>query len=109
MQDQVPDDVVKDRFERLLKEVQHISAEVCSVHQGSTQDVLVESVNDHDPSLVTGRMSNNLLVHFPGDESMIGKIVTVYLKVGKRLLLYGRTLQINPMIGDISKRNAHAM
>ena len=68
MEDQVPDDVVKDRFERLLKEVQQISAEVCSVHQGTTQDVLVESVNDHDPSLVTGRMSNNLLVHFPGDE-----------------------------------------
>lgn len=34
MEDQVPDDVVKDRFDRLLKEVQQISAEVCSVHQG---------------------------------------------------------------------------
>ena len=50
MEDQVPDDVVKDRFDRLLKEVQQISAEVCSVHQGTTQDVLVENVNDHDPS-----------------------------------------------------------
>ena len=89
MEDQVPDDVVKDRFERLLKEVQQISAEVCSVHQGTTQDVLVESVNDHDPSLVTGRMSNNLLVHFPGDESMIGKIVTVYLKEAKGFYYMG--------------------
>ena len=89
MEDQVPDDVVKDRFDRLLKEVQQISAEVCSVHQGTTQDVLVESVNDHDPSLVTGRMSNNLLVHFPGDESMIGKIVTVYLKEAKGFYYMG--------------------
>ena len=89
MKDQVPDDVVKDRFDRLLKEVQQISAEVCSVHQGTTQDVLVESVNDHDPSLVTGRMSNNLLVHFPGDESMIGKIVTVYLKEAKGFYYMG--------------------
>ena len=89
MEDQVPDDVVKGRFDRLLKEVQQISAEVCSVHQGTTQDVLVESVNDHDPSLVTGRMSNNLLVHFPGDESMIGKIVTVYLKEAKGFYYMG--------------------
>ena len=79
MENQIPEDVVKDRFDRLLKEVQDISAEVCSVHTGKTQSVLVESMNDHDPSLVTGRMSNNLLVHFKGDESMIGKIVNVHL------------------------------
>ena len=79
MENQIPEDVVKDRFDRLLKEVQDISAEVCSVHEGSVQSVLVESLNDHDDSLVTGRMSNNLLVHFKGDESLIGKIVDVKL------------------------------
>ena len=79
MEDQVPEDVVKDRFDRLLKEVQTISAEVCSVHTGTTQSALVESVNDHDPSLVTGRLSNNILVHFPGKEDLIGKIVDVTL------------------------------
>ena len=79
MENQIPEDVVKDRFDRLLKEVQDISAEVCSVHEGTTQSVLVESKNDHDDTLVTGRMSNNLLVHFPGDESMIGSSVDVKL------------------------------
>ena len=79
MENQVPEDIVKNRFDRLLNEVQTIAAEVCAVHEDTDQDVLVESVNDHDPSLVTGRMSNNLLVHFKGDESMIGKIVTVHL------------------------------
>ena len=79
MEDQVPDDVVKDRFDRLLKEVQTISAEVCSVHTGTVQEVLVESVNDHDGSLVTGRMSNNLLVHFKGCSELIGSIVKVKL------------------------------
>ena len=79
MENQVPEDVVKDRFDRLLKEVQDISAEVCSVHEGTVQSVLVESINDHDDTLVTGRMSNNLLVHFKGDESLIGKIVDVKL------------------------------
>ena len=79
MENQVPEDVVKNRFDRLLKEVQDISTEVCSVHTGTVQPVLVESLNDHDDSLVTGRMSNNLLVHFEGDASQIGKIVDVQL------------------------------
>ena len=52
---------------------------MCAVHQGTVQEVLVESVNDHDPSLMTGRMSNNLLVHFPGEEALTGKLVQVRL------------------------------
>ena len=79
MEDQVPEEVVKDRFNRLLSEVQEISAEVCAVHEGTVQTVLVESRNDHDEHLITGRLSNNLLVHFPGDESLIGKLVEVRL------------------------------
>lgn len=79
MDKQIPADVVKDRFDRLLNEVQHISAEVCSVYTDTIQEVLVEMVNDHDTALVTGRMSNNLLVHFPGDVSLVGKLVSVKL------------------------------
>jgi len=89
MENQVPDEVVKNRFDRLLKEVQDISAEVCSVHEGTIQSVLVESINDHDATLVTGRMSNNLLVHFEGDSSLIGKIVNVHLKECKGFYYLG--------------------
>ena len=49
------------------------------MHEGTVQEVLVESMNDHDANLVTGRMSNNLLVHFPGSEELIGKLVNVHL------------------------------
>ena len=79
MEDQIPEDVVKDRFDRLLKEVQTIAGEVCSVHEGKTMQVLVETVSDHDPSMVSGRLSNNLLVHFKGEESLIGTFVDVHL------------------------------
>ena len=79
MEDQIPEDVVKDRFNRLLHEVQTISAEQCAIHEGTVQTVLVECVNEHDKHLMTGRMSNNLLVHFPGDESLIGQLVDVHL------------------------------
>lgn len=92
MEDQIPEDVVKDRFNRLLKEVQTIAGEVCSVHQGKTAEVLVETVSDHDPSMVSGRMSNNLLVHFKGDESMIGSFARVKLTECKGFYYLGELL-----------------
>ncbi len=79
MENQISEDVMKDRFDCLLEEVQTIGREMSSRDTGSVQEVLVEEVNEHDPSLVTGRMSNNLLVHFPGDASLIGNIVSVHL------------------------------
>lgn len=79
MEDQIPESVVKPRFDRLLKEVQDISREMSARLTGETLPVLVEEVNDHDAALMTGRLSNNLLVHFPGDETLIGKIVNVHL------------------------------
>jgi tRNA-2-methylthio-N6-dimethylallyladenosine synthase len=79
MEDQVPDDVVKDRFNRLLLLVQNIGREQTSRFEGQIKDVLVEHINEQDPGLVTGRMDNNSVVHFPGDASLIGQIVPVKL------------------------------
>ena len=93
MDDQIPEEVVKDRFDRLLKEVQDISAEVCGRDVHTVQTVLVEEVNDHSPELVTGRMSNNTIVHFPGDASLIGKLVDVYLEESKGFYYMGRLNQ----------------
>lgn len=90
MEDQIPEDVVKDRFNRLLHEVQTISAEQCAIHEGTVQTVLVECVNEHDKHLMTGRMSNNLLVHFPGDESLLGQLVDVHLDECKGFYYMGR-------------------
>ena len=90
MEDQIPEDVVKDRFDRLLKEVQTISAQRCAIHEGTIQKALVECQNEHDPSLVTGRLSNNLLVHFPGDPSLIGRLVDVSLDECKGFYYMGK-------------------
>ena len=80
MDDQIPEDVVKNRFDRLLKLVQKHASEKSGQYTGSTQKILVESVNEQDEHLVTGRMSNNSVVHFAGSENLIGKIVDVELK-----------------------------
>ena len=58
----------------------------------TTQKVLVESVNDHDDALVTGRMTNNTLVHFPGSSELIGKIVNVRLIEGKGFYYFGEQI-----------------
>lgn len=89
MEDQVPEDVVKERFDRLLEEVQRISAEVSGRDAHTVQKVLVENMDDHQDGFVTGRMDNNTIVHFPGDESLIGKIVDVYLDESKGFYYMG--------------------
>ncbi len=79
MEDQVPENVVKEGFDRVLKAVQDTAREQVARYQGEVCEALVEEINENDAGLVTGRLSNNTLVHFPGDESLIGKIVRVKL------------------------------
>ena len=79
MENQVPDDVVKDRFDRLLKEVQTISSEKAKCYEGKVVPVLAEEMDDQKDGYVTGRMDNNSIVHFPGTEDMIGNIYNVKL------------------------------
>ena len=88
-EDQIPDDIVKDRFDRLLKKIQMHSDLNTKKYIGKTMDVLVEEVNEHDPRLVTGRLSNNSVVHFKGDASLIGQIVNVHLDEAKGFYYYG--------------------
>lgn len=77
--EQVPEDIVRKGFDKVLKTVQDTAKEQVARYQGQIAEVLVEEVNGSDRSLVTGRMSNNTLVHFPGNENLIGKIVKVTL------------------------------
>lgn len=79
MENQVPEEVVKEGFDKLLKVVQDTAKERARLLQGQTLEALVEEVNEHDPSLMTGRLSNNMLVHFPADPSLIGNLVMVSL------------------------------
>lgn len=79
MENQVPELQVKEGFDQVLKVVQDTARERVARYQGQIAEVLVEEINDHDDSLLTGRMSNNTLVHFPGSPELIGRIVTVSL------------------------------
>lgn len=92
MEEQVPEEIIKDRFNRLLKEIQKISSELSEPDTGSIQKVLVEEINGQDNSLLTGRLSNNLLVHFKGEPSLIGKIIDVRLDTCKGFYYLGEAI-----------------
>ena len=93
MENQVPAEEVQKNFDRLLSAVQEMAKERAARFTGEMAEVLVEEVNPKDESLLTGRMSQNLLVHFPGEKNLVGQIVQVKLSecrgfyyMGERIL-----------------------
>ena len=80
---------IKDRFNRLLTEVQDIASEVCGRDEGKTMEVLVEGLDEQDDTLLTGRLSNNTLVHFPGGKELIGTFQQVKLLESKGFYYLG--------------------
>ncbi|MFW5632277.1 MAG: radical SAM protein, partial [Acetivibrio ethanolgignens] len=89
MEEQVPEDVVKERFNRLLTEVQTIGAEEAKKAEGKEDYVLVEEENSQLAGYMTGRLSNNMLVHFPGSQELLGKLIKVRLKECKGFYYIG--------------------
>ena len=88
MENQIPDDVAHRRFDRLLEAVKEEGEAMSSRFTGRTMDVLVEEQNKV-PGFVTGRISQNITVHLPGDPSLIGKIVPVKLLESRGFYYYG--------------------
>ncbi|MBQ6733302.1 MAG: tRNA (N6-isopentenyl adenosine(37)-C2)-methylthiotransferase MiaB [Lachnospiraceae bacterium] len=82
---------VQDRFDRVLRAVQDKARTQSSRFVGQSAEVLVEGVNAKDPSLLTGRMSNNLLVHFPGSAALTGQMVRVRLERSMGFYYLGQT------------------
>lgn len=77
--EQCDEQEVKQHFNQVLETVQRVSKGRVTDCAGQTVEVLIEDINEHDASFVTGRMSNNTLVHLKGDETLIGKIKKVRL------------------------------
>ena len=93
MPEQIPDNVVKERFDRLLNLVNKISKEKTRILEGTVQEVLVEELNKKIPGYVTGRLSNNSVVHFKADEDYIGSIVFVKLNEAKGFYYMGEMVE----------------
>ena len=81
MKDQVDTDIKEERIARLLKMQDDISFKNNEKHVGSSMTVLVDSLSRRkDKNTVNARTYGNKLVHFEGDESMIGKYMNVKIE-----------------------------
>ena len=92
--EQVPQDQVHEEFDKVLKCVQDTAKMRIARYEGQTMEALVEEINDgsnsdealagldakEDEVLLTGRLSNNTIVHFPGKTSLVGTLVMVKLE-----------------------------
>jgi tRNA-2-methylthio-N6-dimethylallyladenosine synthase len=77
--DQVPDDVKRDRIERLVEVVQRVAAERNASRVGTVEEVLVEGASRTDTTLLSGRTRRNTTVNFTGD-AQVGDIVDVRIE-----------------------------
>lgn len=77
MENQISEEVKKDRFDRLLKLVYKIAEENNEKMVGGIEEVLVEGFSRNNEEYLTGRTGTNKIVIFPGDISFIGKLIKV--------------------------------
>ena len=92
MPDQVPDREKNRMFDRVLAAVQETAHARAGLLTGRAMEALAEEVNVKDSSYITCRLSNNMLVHVPGDPSMIGKMLQVRLDECRGFYFFGRVV-----------------
>ena len=90
MDNQVPDSVKHERFDKLLDVLYPIVLEKNQQCIGKEYSVLVESADD---GKLTGRTEHFRLVHFKGDESLIGEIVNVKITNVKTFHMEGELVR----------------
>jgi tRNA-2-methylthio-N6-dimethylallyladenosine synthase len=78
MPDQIPDDLKRDRIERLVDAVQRTAAARNAQRIGRVEQVLVEAPSRTDPALLRGRTRRNTTVNFSG-EAEPGELVDVLI------------------------------
>jgi tRNA-2-methylthio-N6-dimethylallyladenosine synthase len=93
MEQQVPEEVKKDRFQRLLATQNRISKELNDMFLGKVVEVLVEGVSKTNDEILTGRTRGNKVVNFKGDSTLIGQLVNVKIDTVKTWSLEGNVVK----------------
>jgi tRNA-2-methylthio-N6-dimethylallyladenosine synthase len=86
--DQVPEEIKRERIERLIELVQRIAAERNAERIGRVEQVLVEGPSRTDPSLLRGRTRRNTTVNFAG-AARPGDLVDVLIERATSTTLRG--------------------
>jgi tRNA-2-methylthio-N6-dimethylallyladenosine synthase len=88
MPDQIPEDVKRDRIERLIEVVQRIAHDRNEKRVGRVEEVLVEGPSRTDPSVLRGRTRRNTTVNFTGGAEP-GELVDVQIEGATSTTLRG--------------------
>jgi tRNA-2-methylthio-N6-dimethylallyladenosine synthase len=89
MPDQVPEEVKRERIERLVDLVQRIAHERNEQRIGLVEEVLVEGPSRTDSTRLRGRTRRNTTVNFAGD-AQPGELVAVEIDAATSTTLSGR-------------------
>jgi tRNA-2-methylthio-N6-dimethylallyladenosine synthase len=92
MPDQAPEEVKRDRIERLIEVVQRVAAERNRARIGGVEEVLVEGPSRTDPAFLRGRTRRNTTVNFFGSASP-GELVGVRIEEATSTTLRGAQLE----------------
>lgn len=76
-ENQIPDDVKKERFNRLLDVVNAAAEKQSSAYLGQITEILVEGKSKKNEKVLTGRNRQNKTVNFVGEDHLIGELVKV--------------------------------
>ena len=90
MEGQIPEDVKGERLRRLLDLQGAISKEKNNDYVGKRLRALVEGRSKTDESRLTARTENNRLIHFEGDDSLIGDYAYFYIEKAEAHELFGK-------------------
>lgn len=92
MEDQIPEDVKHERFNRVLAKVNEILAGLNAQYVGKTVEVLIEGKSKTDESKFTGRTRQNKLVNFTvknPEADLLGKLMNVKITEATTFSLVG--------------------
>jgi tRNA-2-methylthio-N6-dimethylallyladenosine synthase len=96
MDDNVPEDVKKDRLKRLNDLMTQIGREQNELLRGQTVEVLVEGESKTNPDVLSGRTRTNKLVLFQGAKELSGQFVHVTITEPQTWVLKGQLVTAQP-------------
>jgi tRNA-2-methylthio-N6-dimethylallyladenosine synthase len=91
--DQLPKEIVQERFQRLVALQEEISLERNLRMVGRTEEVVVEGTSKKDPTKLTGRTRTNKVVHFASDGAHEGAFRPVRITTAHPHHLVGELVQ----------------
>ena len=92
MENQVPEEVKHERFNRLKELVEKQIKENNEEYIGTTQKVLVEGTSKNNEKMLTARTDSNKVVVFEGDKKLIGTMVELKIVSEHMWYLKGEVL-----------------